>query len=1479
MRSCTQLCWTIALVLSVIMATAGAQEVDSEESPIRIGILHSRTGTMAISEESLVHAALLAVEELNATGGVLGRPLIPFVRDGESDPEVFKQQAELLIEHDKVSSIFGCWTSDCRKAVLTVIEDKRHLLWYPVQYEGGESSRRVIYTGAAPNQQIIPALAWCLDEVQRSKPGLLKKHIRVFLVGSDYVFPIEANRIIKAHLAEVGSRPVGEEYRPRGDRHFESIVAMIKAEDPHVIFNTVNGDSNVSFFEALANAWPVGQEPPMVMSVSIAEDEIRSMGTRFRKSVSARFTTGHYCAWNYFQSLDTPENKQFIARFRQYCEDNKLPGGLSRVTDDPIEAAYFQVHLFAKAVEKAGTTDPEAIRNAALGMEFSAPGGSIRIDQENQHTWKTVRIGKLRDDGQFDIQSSSTTAVRPEPYPTAAFPNGERGSGERKAWLRRLEAIERASVEGVDELKRGLTSEYPEVRQFAARKLGRFGTDASDAVTALGNALRDEDLLVSQNATEALGSMNFQAVPSLSVLITSLRHDRVGVRLRAADVVAQLARGLRDQRSTDALPELQDALEIMNDGDFLEDRVFAVRQAVTHLGEMQRADQTKMIRAILFGSVWFWIISGYLIAVAFFGFVGVRVFPLWMLRSNNVLKDYTDIKLLDVTVPLPVRHLLAMGWFHHNTHVLDAWVKEHIDIAKENFENSKTVSRRAVYVPVPVSVDGITIDDIDAKQFAQLCAKNRWCVHIRGAGGTGKTALACQMAIWAMSDVRDRRLCPDHKMIPVLIEPGLGQEVIKDVATLRRTVLGQLAVLVASDEEIPEELCEHLLRTRRVLVIIDDLGALAAPRWALPGEAGFPCNALIITSRTEEKLGNARPTVVEPLRVSGNQLSSFLEAYLQRKGWRSKFEDTEFFEECQKLAAMVGTDEHDKSKTAMTVLFAKMYAEQLIGAKAPGAERSLPRDVPNLMLGYIDELNRAYDEFEDRDVQRAAKLVAWECCKKTFRPGIRRRDDLLALFGQQGERMVAHLEDRLIIIQSAGADHEWIRFTIDPLAEYLAGFHLKSVYKNDNNKWSKLLAEVEAQGASKGESAGFLRALRDCCLAKDEEKTPSDLPERIASLAGLGDESVDVIKVGVLHSLTGQMAMSEHPLVGSIELAIEEINRRGGVLGRKIVAVIEDGKSDWPTFAEKARKLIEKDKVCSVFGCWTSASRREVLPVFVEHNHLLWYPVQYEGFETSRNVIYTGAAPNQQIIPAIDWCVDHLGPKVFLVGSAYIFPRRANAIIKAYLRRRELETVGEEYVTLGDRDFGSVVEKIQKVNPDVVFNTVNGESNRGLFTDLDKAGIRAEDTPVMSVSMAEVEVRNIGITLTKGHYCAWNYFQSIDTPTNDRFVDAFKRLKGMEIPTDDPIEASYFQVHLFAKALEKARVEDPRAIREAARGLSFRAPGGDVRIDRENQHTWKVARIGRIREDGQFDIVWRSPEPIRPDPELKWLFPDGPPSC
>lgn len=367
-------------------------------------------------------------------------------------------------------------------------------------------------------------------------------------------------------------------------------------------------------------------------------------------------------------------------------------------------------------------------------------------------------------------------------------------------------------------------------------------------------------------------------------------------------------------------------------------------------------------------------------------------------------------------------------------------------------------------------------------------------------------------------------------------------------------------------------------------------------------------------------------------------------------------------------------------------------------------------------------------------------------------------------------------------------------------------------------------------------------------------------------LGQAGSRAKAPIRVGVMHSLSGTMAVSERAVADATLHAIAELNRAGGVLGRPVEAIVVDGASDWDTFARAAESLIVERKVSAIFGCWTSACRKTVKPVFEKHDAVLFYPVQYEGLEQSPNIVYTGAAPNQQIIPATKWALDNLGRRIYLVGSDYVFPRTAGAIVRAQVAALNGAVVGEAYRPLGDTDFAAVVADIKAVRPDVVFNTINGDSNIAFYHALRDAGITPADIPVMSFSLAETEVKAIGPALVQGDYAARNYFRTIDTPENHAFRSGFRPRYGDGTTTTAPMEAAYFGVRLWAQAVTEAESDLFRDYRARLLGQSLKAPSGIIYLDPITQHTWRPVLIGRVRGDGDFDIVWSSGRPVRPIP-------------
>ena len=393
------------------------------------------------------------------------------------------------------------------------------------------------------------------------------------------------------------------------------------------------------------------------------------------------------------------------------------------------------------------------------------------------------------------------------------------------------------------------------------------------------------------------------------------------------------------------------------------------------------------------------------------------------------------------------------------------------------------------------------------------------------------------------------------------------------------------------------------------------------------------------------------------------------------------------------------------------------------------------------------------------------------------------------------------------------------------------------------------------------------------------------------ALAGLtvGTQALaqGTIKVGVLHSLSGTMAISETVLKDVTLMAIDEINAKGGVLGKKLEAVVVDPASNWPLFAEKARQLISQDKVAVVFGCWTSVSRKSVLPVFEELNGLLFYPVQYEGEELSKNVFYTGAAPNQQAIPAVEYLMSKEGggaKRWVLLGTDYVYPRTTNKILRAFLKSKGVKDtdIDEKYTPFGHSDYQTIVADIKKFSAGgktAVVSTINGDSNVPFYKELGNQGLKATDVPVVAFSVGEEELRGVDTNPLVGHLAAWNYFMTLKNPANDSFKKQWaayakaKKLPGADKPlTNDPMEAAYVGIHMWAQAVTKAKSTDTDKVVVAMAGQKFNAPDGfEIKMDEKNHHLWKPVFIGEVQKDGQFNVVWKTKGPIRAQPWSQYI--------
>jgi len=372
------------------------------------------------------------------------------------------------------------------------------------------------------------------------------------------------------------------------------------------------------------------------------------------------------------------------------------------------------------------------------------------------------------------------------------------------------------------------------------------------------------------------------------------------------------------------------------------------------------------------------------------------------------------------------------------------------------------------------------------------------------------------------------------------------------------------------------------------------------------------------------------------------------------------------------------------------------------------------------------------------------------------------------------------------------------------------------------------------------------------------------------------------VKVGVLHSLSGTMAISETVLKDTALMAFEEINAKGGVMGYKIEPVVVDPASNWPLFAEKARQLLTQEKVSAVFGCWTSVSRKSVLPVFEELNGLLFYPVQYEGEELSKNVFYTGAAPNQQAIPAVEYLMSKDGggaKRWVLLGTDYVYPRTTNKILRSFLKSKGVQDkdIDEKYTPFGHSDYQTIVADIKKFSAGgktAVVSTINGDSNVPFYKELGNQGLKATDVPVVAFSVGEEELRGVDTKPLVGHLAAWNYFMSIKDPANDGFKKQWasyaksKKLAGADRPlTNDPMEATYIGIHMWKQAVEKAKSFDTDKVIAAMAGQTFKAPSGIVsKMDEKNHHLHKAVFIGEVQGNGQFNVVWKTKGPVKAAP-------------
>jgi HEAT repeat protein len=642
------------------------------------------------------------------------------------------------------------------------------------------------------------------------------------------------------------------------------------------------------------------------------------------------------------------------------------------------------------------------------------------------------------------------------------------------------------------------------VRRYAAEALGTMGFYSKSAVPQIIEAYKkDRNYTMRQHAVIALGNIGKASRPGealsiLPVLNEALEYPSWNVRSSAAyalrDIAAKFEQAaksneLKTKELKNAIPEFEKALRIIEKLEPKGTLKVEIQNIQSSLEELQRR---QVINQILKNpSVWG--MGIYLLSL--FGIFWLR--PLWLLKIDRALKSVGSFKLPVINKEISLSWLLLMLKYHPR--VLDAWIEAHLKSAQEAFQQKDTVRNRNVYIPIPVVHNGKTVAQLTGKDLRSTFKKQRACLLIQGEGGVGKTSLSCQISKWAMSDDETERLCK-HRMLPVLIEEELEipDEIEIETGLVRKSpfipalmdaIQGQLQNLTDEIESISEELLERLLRERRILVIVDHLSEMSeATRKAIrPDSPNFSVNALIVTSRFEEKLGQVTKTTLKPLRIQGNRLSSFMEAYLTQANKRDLFTDSEFFQACSGLSQMVG-------ERNVTALLAKLYADQLMAAKIEEIQQ-VPLltlgNIPELMLWYLNELNRSVTEgnkLSDRIVQQDAKAIAWECLKQTFRPTTANRDTALAALGDDNaENRLKYLEERLHLIQTIGAAQNKIRFALDPLAEYLAAMHLLELCQKNEYFWGEFWHEATTASEGIESITGFLLALRDCYQALGKE--------------------------------------------------------------------------------------------------------------------------------------------------------------------------------------------------------------------------------------------------------------------------------------------------------------------------------------------------------------------------------------------------------
>ena len=780
-------------------------------------------------------------------------------------------------------------------------------------------------------------------------------------------------------------------------------------------------------------------------------------------------------------------------------QDQKQPADLRRNAIAAIQSIYagYAVKPLIKALDDP---DPDVRGKAAIAL------GSIR---EKAKDAVPKLISLVEEDPYGDVRAKAAQVLgNIDPNNNQQVSSTLNEALKDRSWRVRsksadsLAKIGAPAKEALSNLRMALDNKNNTLVNSAAQALGALGALGSEdkkVVPALKKVLQDnKNSFTRGQAAYALGKIGADDPTTLEALTDALNDQASFVRTKAFESFKEIAIPMADkllaqneiksdelQKTIDYFEEALGQMDSLNSG-FSEEQKYTLRPALKRLKSKQTEEA--FINVIV-KNPWVWGVIAYL--ALHLGLFWLR--PLWLLKIDEVVKPLS-FKVPILGMELSPRFLLFLKF---RSRVLDAWVATHIQSVQEEFQKKENVEARKVYIPSPATIDGRTVPQVTSQDLRDKLKKP---LLIWGEGGVGKTSLSFQIAQWAMADKENERLY-QHRMLPILIEEDLDCQGEACKQALIDAILGQLKILTNEEEPISEELLERLLRRRRILVIVDHLSEMGKQTQETidPEQPDFPINALIVTSRQHETLGHVSKIVIKPLRIIGNRLSSFMEAYLMQEGKRDLFTDSEFFDACSRLSRMVG-------QKAITAMLATLYAKQLINAKVEAVQdiSALVSDnIPDLMITYLSQLNRDLtdtksdqDQYDNRTVHQDAKAIAWACVQESYYPAPIKRETAIAALADRGEQAEDHLmylEERLHLIQTIGATEDHIRFSLDPLAEYLAGLHLIDIYKGDESQWLEFLEQAQAKPDSPAAISGFLGAVQDCCLAKGKEEKISPL--------------------------------------------------------------------------------------------------------------------------------------------------------------------------------------------------------------------------------------------------------------------------------------------------------------------------------------------------------------------------------------------------